>query len=43
MVGLTVLAPKRHDGTMVKYLSKLHALLHDFNELLPLPPLLLKN
>jgi len=34
----TVVAPKRLDGTMVKYLGKLHALLHDFNELLPLAP-----
>ena len=32
---LTVVAPKHLDGTMAKYLGKLHALLHDFNELLP--------
>ena len=32
---LTVVVPKRLDGTMVEYLGKLHALLHDFNELLP--------
>jgi len=40
---LTIVAPKYLDGTMAEYLSKLHALLHDFNELLPLPLLLLKN
>jgi len=33
---LTIVAPKRLDGTMAKYLGKLHALLHDFNEYLPL-------
>jgi len=32
---LTVVAPKRLDGTMADYLGKLLALLHDFNELLP--------
>ncbi|XP_068480796.1 uncharacterized protein [Phaseolus vulgaris] len=32
---LTIVAPKRLDGTMAEYLGKLHALLHDFNELLP--------
>jgi len=35
---IIVVAPKRLDGTMVEYLGKLHALLHDFNELLPPPP-----
>jgi len=35
---LTVVAPKRLDGTMAEYLDKTHALLHDFNELLsPVP------
>jgi len=32
---LNVIAPRRLDGTMTKYLGKIHALLHDFNELLP--------
>jgi len=32
---LTIVALKRLDGTMAEYLCKLHALLHDFNELLP--------
>jgi len=32
---LIVVAPKRLEGTMSEYLGKLHALLHDFNELLP--------
>jgi len=32
---LTVVAAKRLDCTMVVYMGKLHALLHDFNELLP--------
>ena len=31
----TVVAPKCLDGTIVEYLGKQHALLHDFNELLP--------
>jgi len=35
---LTVVAPKRLDGTMTEYLSKVHSLLHDFNELLPPAP-----
>jgi len=29
---------QRLDGTMAEYLGKLHALLHDFNELLPPAP-----
>ena len=33
---LTVVAPKCLDGIMIEYLGKLHALLHDFNELLSL-------
>jgi len=37
---LTVVAPNRFDGTMAEYLGKLHALLHDFNELLPPIPTL---
>jgi len=32
---ITVVASKRLNGTMVEYVGKLHALLHDFNELLP--------
>ena len=32
---LHVVASKRLDGTMSEYLSKIHALFHDFNELLP--------
>jgi len=32
---LTIVSPKRLDGTMAEYLGKLHAFLHDFNELLP--------
>jgi len=32
---LNVVSPKYLDGTMTEYLGKLHALLHDFNELLP--------
>jgi len=35
---LTVVAPKRLDGTIVEYLGILHALLHEFNELLPSTP-----
>jgi len=35
---LTIVAPKCLDGTMAEYLGKLHALLHDFNELLPPAP-----
>ena len=31
-----IIIPKRLDGTMDEYLGKLHALFHDFNELLPL-------
>jgi len=31
---LPLLLPKRLDGTMTEYLGKLHAFLHDFNELL---------
>ena len=37
---LTVVAIKRLNGTMVEYMCKLHAFLHDFNELLPLTPTL---
>jgi len=40
---LTFVAPKRLNGTMVEYLGKLHALLHDFNELLPPAPTPYKN
>ena len=36
---LTIFAPKCLDGTMVEYMDKLHALLHDFNELLPPAPI----
>jgi len=32
---LHVVASKRLDGTMSEYLGKIHALFHDFNELLP--------
>ena len=32
---LRIVAPKRFDGKMATYLGKLHAHLHDFNELLP--------
>jgi len=32
---LTVVAPKCLDGTVAKYLSKIHAFLHYFNQLLP--------
>ena len=32
---LTIVAPKHLDSTMAEFLGKLHALLHDFNELLP--------
>jgi len=35
---LTIVALKRFDGTMAEYLGKVHALLHDFNELLPPSP-----
>jgi len=35
---LTIVASKHLNGTMVEYLGKLHALLHDFNELLPPAP-----
>jgi len=37
---LNVVALSHLDGTMVEYMDKVHALLHYFNELLPLPPLL---
>jgi len=30
-----ILAPRHLDGTMSEYLGKVHALLHDFNELMP--------
>jgi len=35
---LPIVAPKGLDGRMAEYLGKLHALLHDFNKLLPPAP-----
>jgi len=35
---LTIVATKRLDGTLAEYMGKLHAILHDFNELLPPTP-----
>lgn len=32
---MTMIAPKKFDGPISTYLGRVHAALHDFNELLP--------